>query len=235
MKIAIVWSAPSSAGLAPYDDPSWKIWACSPGAIPHARRFDAWFELHYYTPENLKYCGMDENYLGWLRKSPAPVYMMDVYRDIPQSTKYPKEEVYKRFGEYFYSSSIAWMLAFAIMACPEEIGLYGVDMASRDEYGYQRAGCHHFITLARLNGIKVTAPVQSDILRPEPEYGLKAFSPITAKMVARKSELQARLHAAQVKQDEAQRESLFLQGALDDLDYFQSIWSDQDHRCIVIS
>lgn len=233
MKIAIVGSAPSSAGLAPYDDPSWTIWACSPGAIPHVRRFDAWFELHYYTPQDLKYCGMDEGYLGWLRQCPAPIYMMDVYEDIRQSTKYPKDEVQKRFGEYFYTSSIAWMLAFAIMACPEEIALYGVDMASRDEYGYQRAGCHHFITIARLHGIKVTAPVQSDILRPEPEYGLREFSPITAKMVVRKRELESRLSDARSRQETAAQEMLFLQGALDDVDYFMSIWSDQDHRCIV--
>ena len=32
LKIALVGTAPSSRMLAPYNDPSWKIWGCSPGA-----------------------------------------------------------------------------------------------------------------------------------------------------------------------------------------------------------
>src|SRR3990167_6788901 len=30
-KIAVIGTAPSSRMLAPFNDPSWKIWSCSPG------------------------------------------------------------------------------------------------------------------------------------------------------------------------------------------------------------
>ena len=33
-KIAILGTAPSSMALAPFKDPAWSIWACSPGAFP---------------------------------------------------------------------------------------------------------------------------------------------------------------------------------------------------------
>lgn len=234
MRIAIIGSAPSSAGLAPYEDPSWTIWGCSPGAIPHARRIDAWFELHYYIPEEPTRSGMVETYLKWLRELGKPIYMLEQYADIPTAVKYPKQDVYNAFGPYFYTSSVAWMLALAILQQPEEIGLWGIDMAARDEYEYQRAGCHHFLQIARHRGIKITAPLQSDILRPEPEYGLQMPSPITTKMVTRQRELQARLSHAQGQHDALSKEILFLQGALDDVDYWIHIWSDQDPRCIVV-
>ena len=194
---------------------------------------DAWFEIHHYTPEDPKKSGMVETYLKWLRELPHPIYMMEHYPDIPTSIKYPKDEVYKAFGEYFYTSSIAWMLALAILQNPEEIGLWGVDMAAREEYGYQRSGCHHFITLARIRGIKITVPLSSDLLRPEPEYGLREPSVLVTKMVARKNELEGRLRNASAQIESATREQLFLQGALDDLDYWMTIWADQDPRCII--
>ena len=52
MKIALVGSAPSSVRLAPFDDPSWDIWGCSPGAYPvfAQKRVDMFFELHRWEP-----------------------------------------------------------------------------------------------------------------------------------------------------------------------------------------
>src|SRR5713226_4715918 len=46
LKIAMIGTAPSSRMLAPFNDPSWKIWACSPGNMNALPRVDTWFELH---------------------------------------------------------------------------------------------------------------------------------------------------------------------------------------------
>src|SRR3981189_2150960 len=46
LKVALIGTAPSSRMLAPYNDPSWKIWACSPGNMNVLPRVDVWFELH---------------------------------------------------------------------------------------------------------------------------------------------------------------------------------------------
>jgi hypothetical protein len=37
-KIAVMGSAPSSVALAPFGDPSWEIWGCSPGLYYQAKR-----------------------------------------------------------------------------------------------------------------------------------------------------------------------------------------------------
>jgi hypothetical protein len=232
MKIAIVGSAPSSVGLAPYDDLSWEIWGCSSGAAPHARRVSSWFELHHYGPGDPRQYMLAPEYIKFLRDLKQPVYMIRHYDDIPSSVPYPKDAVQKEFGEYFFTSSIAWMAALAIQQKPTEIGFWGVDMAARDEYGYQRAGLHHFITLARMRGIAITVPVESDLLRSEPQYGCREPSPMAVKMMTRKKELEARLNGLQAQHDATFREMLFIRGALDDLDYWQTIWSDQDPKSI---
>jgi hypothetical protein len=228
MRIAIVGSAPSSLGLAPYDDPSWEIWGTSPGAAPHVKRVTRWFEVHHYDPAQCP-----DWYMQWLKDQPAPVYMIDKYDDVPTSVRYPREDVQKELGKYFYTSSVAWMLALAILQKPKEIGLWGIDMAARDEYGYQRAGCHHFITIARLSGINITVPLESDLLRPEPEYGMRNPSPFVVKMISRRNELEGRLTALQTQYASTTQEITFLRGALDDLDYWSTIWSDQDPKSIV--
>src|SRR5580698_10373126 len=46
LKVAMIGTAPSSRMLAPFNDPSWKIWACSPGNMNTLPRVDVWFELH---------------------------------------------------------------------------------------------------------------------------------------------------------------------------------------------
>src|SRR5512143_2413950 len=46
LKVALIGTAPSSRMLAPYNDPSWKIWACSPGNMNAIPKADVWFEIH---------------------------------------------------------------------------------------------------------------------------------------------------------------------------------------------
>src|SRR3954468_23311721 len=42
-KVAILGTAPSSRMLAPFNDPEWQIWSCSPGNMGCIPRFDRWF------------------------------------------------------------------------------------------------------------------------------------------------------------------------------------------------
>ena len=64
LKVAIVGTAPSSRLLAPFNDPSWQIWVCSPGNMNTVPRVDVWFEIHNNLtwPENQHY-GLP--YLDW--------------------------------------------------------------------------------------------------------------------------------------------------------------------------
>ena len=126
-KIALVGSAPSSVRLAPYHDPSWEIWGCSPGVYGVAARVDAWFELHRYEPGQTWF---SPEYCQWMAKFPGPVYMSEVRIEIPNSQVLPVEALVEKYGPYFFTSSLSWMFAMAIEAGATTIGLWGVDMAA---------------------------------------------------------------------------------------------------------
>ena len=70
-----------------------------------------------------------------------PVYMVNPVPDVPASVRFPKEEVLAysygtvkdkngnerpaHFNPNDFASSLSWMLAFAIMQQPDEIGALG--------------------------------------------------------------------------------------------------------------
>jgi len=243
MKLAILGSAPSSIGLAPFSDPEFKILACSPGTYSVLPRCDAFFELHRWEPGLIGKPGTQKpwfspEYVAWMGQQNL-VWMYDAVPEIPGSRRLPVEDLEAKYGTYFFTSSIAWMMACAIEDILEErqarkaegldpvqsvIGLYGVDMSATEEWGYQRAGCQHFCLLAADLGIQIIVPPESDLLRPSPRYGIDESEHWMIKLTARKAELSGRLAGAQQREQSIIREVAFLQGALDDMDYMMKTW-----------
>lgn len=231
-RIALVGSAPSSINLVPYNHPEWFVFACSPGAYgiagPHA---DAWAELHRWEPQVAGHAGTGQpwfspEYVEFLTRFKGTVYMADpLPPEIPNATLFPMQEMVEKYGPFFFTSSLSFMWALALETPGvEEIGLFGVDMAATEEYGYQRAGCQYFITLAVQRGIKVTIPPESDILQPSFWYGITENSPMAIKLTQRRRELEGRLSHAQHREAQAREEAMFLRGALDDLNYMWNTW-----------
>jgi len=238
-KIAILGSAPSSLGLAPFSDPEWIIFGCSPGVFAAASRVDVWFELHRPEFGEIGKPGTQKpwfspEYVAWMAKHPR-VWMADVHPQIPNSMKFPVDELVAKYGTFFFTSSVAFMLACAIEDILEDraetgdmgkIALYGVDMAANEEYGYQRAGCQHFISLAKSLGIDVYVPPESDLMRPMPLYGISESSHWMIKNTARRRELETRRNNAMNQLENVKQEIAFLNGALDDLKYHMDTWCE---------
>ncbi len=238
MKIAIIGTAPSSMHLAPQGDPSFKIWACSPGTYATLGRCDAFFELHRWEPGEIgkphtQKPWFSPEYVAWMARQHT-VWMFDAVPEIPGSRRLPVEDLTAKYGTLFFTSSIAWMIACAIEDILEarangadeghSIALYGIDMAATEEYGYQRAGCQHMLLLAAHLGINIIVPPESDLLRPMPLYGIDESTPWMIKLTARNRELQSRLANAQNNHANLTREIAFLQGAIDDNNYHMQTW-----------
>lgn len=223
MKIGLIGSAPSSCGLAPYEDPSWEYWACSPGVAGMALRIDAFFELHRYRPGGED--SWTKEFIEWMNALGKPVYLAQLLPDVvPKGVLYPTEQMLAEFGRNWFTSSIAWMFALAITQQPEEIGLWGVDMSATDEYGWQRAGAHRFIEIAEERGIKVTVPPESDLRQPPPLYGIGMTDPRWIKWRVHMTELKDQLHKAQAAQAEAIRTAAFYDGAVQTMRYMMNTW-----------
>lgn len=225
LKVALIGTAPSSRLLAPFADPSWKIWACSPGNMNILPRVDIWFELHgnLHWPEHKSY---GEPYIEWLKKQSFPIYMQN-QEYVPNAKTFPKDEMVKEFGRDFFTSSFTWMMALAITQGAKEIALYGIDMASRDEYILQRPGFFFFRQEALRRGIKISAPHESDIMQSPGLYGYSEVTPFGRKILAREQELQARLNQMRPERDRLIHNITYLEGALEDIDYIKSIWLGQ--------
>jgi hypothetical protein len=222
LKVALIGTAPSSRDLAPYDDLSWKIWGCSPGNMNCCKRVDLWFELH----SNLMWKEHEhygKPYIEWLNKQTFPIYMQNNIH-VPKAMVFPWYEMTEQFGKEFFTSSFAWMMALAITMGAAEISLYGIDMASRDEYIRQRPGFYYFKRRAEERGIKVTAPHESDIMQPPALYAYQDSTPQGRKLMARRKEVSDRAsgHGQQIQQH--QHNQAYLNGALEDIDYQETIW-----------
>lgn len=220
-KIALIGTAPSSIRLAPYHDPEWEIWGCSPGAAPIVPRANLWFELHNFHPSEVWY---SREYIDKMNSYGCPVYVIKPVPEVPKSLAYPKDDMIREFGPWHFTSSLAWMMAMAIMCEPEEIALYGVDMSHQSEWEFQRSGCHRFIEIARDRGIIVTLPMESDLHRPPALYGFQEDNHFYRKLRTRREELTAKIKECEAALQGKRDELFYYKGALDDLEYQIRTW-----------
>ena len=202
--IAVLGSHPHTVNQAPFDDPKWLIYACSPhnlccayneeqakfsfdGAIPQegqheGRRFldggkrpdggkyrvDEWFEVHVPVAHQTR----PLHYLKEVEKLPTVwVRDADAMTFWKGARWYPEKEITERFGYFFWTSSIAYILAKAILDCEEmgikNLGIFGVMQASKGEYEYQRPGVQYWIQRATELGITVQCPEESKLFEPQ--------------------------------------------------------------------
>jgi hypothetical protein len=225
MKIALVGTAISSRLLAPYNDKDWEIWATGPASMGMLPKVDVWFELH--SLDRIFDNPAEEDYLAALSRQPRVVTQNKDPR-IPGSVKYPKDEMVARHGAYFFTSSVAWMLAYALEQKPEELGLYGIDMAHDSERAIQKPACHFFIQKFKEAGIKITVPPESDLLCPPPLYGYCEDFPMWRKLAARRTELENRIASIRNQRVSLGKQEAELSGALEDVDYVQNTWAGSE-------
>jgi hypothetical protein len=221
-KVAIVGFAPSSMGLAPFTDKSFEIWGVNDvyRVVP---RVDVLFELHSYGLLTSKdKARVNGNHVEWLQNNKTvPVFMQRHYDDIPMSLPYPLEQVTDAFGRYF-TNTISYEVALAILLGFKEIHLYGIDMATDSEYGDQRPSVEYFLGLAAGRGIKVYVPNECDLLKCWHLYG---YEDVQAEQTAvrgkaRLAELQNRINSYSQQELAARDAKNQMLGAADDSRYW---------------
>jgi uncharacterized protein YjbI with pentapeptide repeats len=229
-KIAIVGFT-ASRELAPWGQDGWEIWVCNnlPKFCP-----DQWhrlYDLHDIAtiqgdPEHAGFIagqtiktinGQDVNLNG------RPVVCWNPQADWPTATRYPKDQITDTFGRYF-TNSISWMIAHALVEGATELHVYGVDMATGTEYAAQRPSCEYMLGVAVGAGVKVHVPVQSDLLKVAAMYGAEDDSALRAKIAERQKELRQRQAQVQANLQQAQLQNAQLQGAIETTDYFGGVW-----------
>ena len=106
----------------------WELWGINElHRVPGCdwEKFARWFEVH---PR--KDIDADAQHIETMGKMDIPIYMQVRHADIPASVPFPREAIMEHFGVDYFTSSIAWQMAMAIMMGFKEIHVYGVDMAT---------------------------------------------------------------------------------------------------------
>jgi hypothetical protein len=241
-KIAIVGCS-DSKDLAPYGDKTWEIWSMNNAF--HVQRPTAWFEIHPIKFSDSKYQrrklirpGVFEwsndfrgmpmaDYIKALAALKVPVYMQQHWLDIPLSVKYPIEDVTHRFGRYF-TNSVSYMIALAIIQGATDIGCFGVDMAHNTEYGPQRPSCEWMLGVAAGLGVRLVIPDQADLLKTTFLYAFeereqvaweKKISSVLKAMETRKAK------ALSIHDAEEQKVQQYI-GAIQAVKEIERLWSN---------
>ena len=218
-KIAILGTSPGWDS-APFHDESWEIWACNRFAT-NLERCERIFEIHRrWNLDDPK--SPDKKYIEGLKKIVPPTKVVSIVPIGGQANVVlDADDMFKRYGSWWFSSSFGYMIAMAIDEKVSEIGFWGVDMESHEEYVVQQSGVLHLIDKARDAGIAVHIPDYS-LLNREPLPYPHRFETIQALTFERKAALceklirrtERRLENAKI---EAYRQMGWLQAKHDDL------------------
>ena len=186
-KIALVGFADSWKD-APFDDQTIDIFGLNE-LWKYVPRWDYWIEVH--DDETLGVSKRDQmaegevkRHLEWLAKDHGtnrrgekkPIFMQPQFCDgrFPNAVKFPIMELSEKWcpdGKPYFASSIGMMIAWAIDQQYDWIGLYGIDLASDQEYGHQRPNAEYFVGLARGLGKTVEIAKSSAICKAGHVYG----------------------------------------------------------------
>lgn len=193
-RFAIVGTA-QSWRLTPWTDPGLYVASLNDAyRLKGFVRADTWYDFHpldrfYHVPEGTAkvfehqvpagYYVRPPDHLAWLKRQSQtiPVWLHADYltqhpdaATWPQAKAIPRAEIEAHFGRYF-TSSPALMLAHAIMQGAKEVHIYGIHLATEQEYIEQRPN-FEFLCGRLLGKGKVTETVSQGIRRYETADGL---------------------------------------------------------------
>lgn len=236
--IAVVGTAPSSRSSAPFPQPGCpfnpkdcEVWCIGLDPMKVTAGWHRWYEIHdvgyLIDKQNPDYAPANEAHVRWLAEMAqkgAHIRLKKPSLLIPQAKLMDLEGILREwpgpFAKEFRNSTIAWMMAEAILEGATEISLWGVDMALASEYQSQRSGVFFFLNECFKRGIKINLPPESDLFFGTGEYPDCGENPISRKLHARRREIVAQMGQAQTLKMQAMLKEATTAGALETHDWF---------------
>jgi hypothetical protein len=136
------------------------------------------FEMHdidkFRTKTNSAYVGLCDAFereIDTINKLGIPVITQKKHKILPTAIPFPLDEMPIKY----FTSSIAYMVAYAIYKGATELEMYGCPLLGKDEYSEQRQCIEFWIGYAMGKGIKVTVHKPTNILTAKPRMGLYGY------------------------------------------------------------
>lgn len=226
-KVAIVGFSDTSRDLAPHGDPTFECWGLGSlyRFVATGKRFDRWFEVH--REEHLAEVHKETlaEFHRFLATFPGPVYMTSPDERFPTAVRLPIEDLTAlAFGgidvgnpsRAYWTNTVAYMVAMAILEGFREIHLFGVDMVNAEEYLTQRPGVTYVLGVAVGRGIRVVLPAGCALMFARDRYGYEEKTAATEELDAQEAFLRTRLASAKALRDRRYDELHNLDGHIDE-------------------
>ncbi len=238
-KVAIVGCA-DSRDQAPYDDPTFEIWGVNNLFLQLDLQQLAgrlrWFEQHTFSFDGLFFRRRGKKdfrgtpvaqYMSGLAQLGCPVYMQQPWPQIPNAVEYPIQKAIAQFGRYF-TNTISYELALAIMLGFDEVHIYGVDMAVAEEFMNQRPSVEFFIGILVGMGKKVYIPDEADLCKSRFLYGYeeKFTEQFNAKVNKTYGQMGVRYQKAVQESKVQELKAAEYRGAMGFAQEYQKIWGE---------
>lgn len=133
-----------------------------------------WFNVHSHAHMVKTY----PDGFAWYTQQTKPIYFAHEEPEVPSAVLFPYRQIQTHFQhsptepETFFTLSLAWLMAFAIMEGFERIELWGHSLTERD-MDTRRPAIHYWIGRARQAGITVYIPPDVDTCRADRLYGIE--------------------------------------------------------------
>jgi hypothetical protein len=155
--LAIVGSHPETRENAPFDDLGYEIWLFNEAPLkPEVyKRWDASLQIHKENVYSSETNWVNKDYWDWLQQDHGDnrIFMQEVDPRVPNSVRYPLEEILQLVPYKYLRSSPAMALALAIYLGYKDISLYGSELSSNTEYYYQAINYAFWIGFAHGYGV----------------------------------------------------------------------------------
>lgn len=213
--VAIVGAEQHSRHLAPWDDPDVDIWVFNEWASKEwCKRYDLVLQLHpnYQSLIN----EIDPNHWEWLQQERGiPVYMQEVDEKVPDSVRYPLEEINAEYMSYLtwegeplknFDASLSYAIALALYKGYEKIHIYGVELVHSSTYRSQQSNFAFWAGLAAGRKVNVELHCSRGTF-DKPLYGYEREN-------VSHNKLQNYIDGLSSQKEAAQRELNMIEGAL---------------------
>ena len=190
-----------------------ELWSCNHAYRLGFPRIDRLFEMHHVELLKDKHYyerKMQREHIKYLRTTSHPVCMLDHYDEFPASERFPIVDAIALDPEADFCSTFDYMMAYAILEGDiNKVLLYGYEMDSESEWGYQRPSAIGWIRFARAKGIEVSG--EGGLLEKRKLYGYEE-----SEMVSRQTiEMHRKQYVKQLKENEIKLH--FFEGRMEQL------------------
>ncbi len=139
-------------------------------------RANYWFQVHprnWAAPGKAPtgFFGRPEEHLDFLARFDGTIWKQSVDPDVPNSKRYPLEEIAAKSGRSYFTSTFAYQLGMAwyehvvLGQTIEKLRMYGVNLTSMDEYIHQKSCVEYWLGRLEQAGVEIEIPAASALLK----------------------------------------------------------------------